>query len=320
MSKPKIYIAGHHGMVGSAIMRVLQKQDDVHIIARTRTGLDLTNQTQVEIFIKKEMPDQIYIAAAKVGGIYANIAYPGQFIYENIMIAANIIRAAFINNVKKILFLGSSCVYPVHVKQPMKEEALLTGGLEPSNEPYAIAKIAGIKICESYNRQYGNSHGIDYRCIMPTNIYGPGDNYHSENSHVISALIKRFHEAKINNEKKVIVWGTGKPRREFIYVDDVARACIFVMNLSKNSYDQITTPIRIHVNAGTESDITIKDLAKIIQEIVGYSGKIEFDPSKPDGSPKKLMNSQRLINLGWKHEVNLREGLVKTYSSFVDSL
>ena len=320
MSKPKIYIAGHHGMVGSAIMRVLQKQDDVHIIARTRTGLDLTNQTQVEIFIKKEMPDQIYIAAAKVGGIYANIAYPGQFIYENIMIAANIIRAAFINNVKKILFLGSSCVYPVHVKQPMKEEALLTGGLEPSNEPYAIAKIAGIKICESYNRQYGNSHGIDYRCIMPTNIYGPGDNYHSENSHVISALIKRFHEAKINNEKKEIVWGTGKPRREFIYVDDVARACIFVMNLSKNSYDQITTPIRIHVNAGTESDITIKDLAKIIQEIVGYSGKIEFDPSKPDGSPKKLMNSQRLINLGWKHEVNLREGLVKTYSSFVDSL
>jgi GDP-L-fucose synthase len=320
MSKPKIYIAGHLGMVGSAIMRVLQKQDDVHIITRTRTELDLINQTEVEIFLKKEMPDQIYIAAAKVGGIYANIAYPGQFIYENIMIAANIVRAAFANNVKKILFLGSSCIYPVHAEQPMKEEALLTGGLEPSNEPYAIAKIAGIKICESYNRQYGNSHGIDYRCIMPTNIYGPGDNYHSENSHVIAALIKRFHEAKINNEKKVIVWGTGKPRREFIYVDDVARACIFVMNLSKNSYDQITTPIRIHVNAGTESDITIKDLAKTIQEIVGYTGKIEFDSSKPDGSPKKLINSQRLINLGWKHEVNLRAGLVKAYSSFVDSL
>ena len=316
-SESKIYVAGHTGMVGSAIVRELKRQGQNNIITRTHTELDLTVQSAVEELFAREKPEQVYLAAGKVGGIYANNTYPAEFIYQNLMIEANIINSAFISGVKKLLFLGSSCIYPKQTKQPMPEEALLTSKLESTNEPYAIAKIAGIKLCESYNRQYGESHGIDYRSVMPSNLYGPGDNYHPENSHVIPALIRRFHEAKINNEPAVTIWGSGTPRREFLYVDDVARACFFVMNLDKEIYNNQLDPMCSHINIGSGADQTIKELAETIKEVIGYKGKIEFDNSKPDGTLKKLMDTTRLNNLGWQPEIKLNEGLTKTYNEFL---
>ncbi|MBT8551985.1 GDP-L-fucose synthase [Polynucleobacter paneuropaeus] len=312
----KIYIAGHRGMVGSAIMRNLQSQGYQNIITRTHAELDLTNQAAVADFFRKEKPDQVYLAAAKVGGIYANNTFPAEFIYENLMVEANVIHQAFVSGVKKLLFLGSSCIYPRLAEQPMKESALLTGKLEPTNEPYAIAKITGIKLCESYNRQYGDSHGVDYRSVMPTNLYGPGDNYHPENSHVIPALIRRFHEAKVNNAAEVVIWGTGTPRREFLYVDDMASASVFVMGLDKRIYDQHTVPMQAHINVGLGSDITIRELALIIAKVISYKGQILFDSSKPDGAPKKLLNSSLLNSLGWISRVNLECGLRATYEVF----
>jgi GDP-L-fucose synthase len=312
----KIYVAGHRGMVGAAIVRVLQAQGQSIIITRTHAELDLTNQASVRKFFQTEKPDQVYLAAAKVGGIHANDSYPAEFIYQNLMIEANVIDAAFQNGVKKLLFLGSSCIYPKLAEQPMREDALLTGKLEPTNEPYAIAKIAGIKLCESYNRQYGQSHSIDYRSVMPTNLYGPGDNYHPENSHVIPALIRRFHEAKINNAPSVAIWGRGTPRREFLYVDDMASACVHVMNLDKKTYDQYTEPMCSHINVGAGTDLTIQELAETIKAVVGYQGEITFDPTKPDGSPRKLMDSQRLNSLGWWPEVSLEDGLARAYADF----
>jgi GDP-L-fucose synthase len=316
MTKPKIYVAGHNGMVGSAILRILEKQKDVNLITRSRTELDLTNQASVQDFFAKEKLDQVYIASAKVGGIHANNTYPAEFIYENIMIEANLINSAFLNGVKKLLFLGSSCIYPKFAQQPMKEEYLLTGLLESTNEPYAIAKIAGIKLCESYNRQYGDNYGIDYRSVMPTNLYGIGDNYHSENSHVIPALIRKFHEAKIRHSPKVIVWGTGNAKREFLYVDDLARACVYVMNLSKEKFIQSTMQVSSLINVGSGVDLSIEELSKIIKEMIGYKGQIEFDTNKPDGMSRKLLDSQRINYLGWKPEVSLKDGLVKTYEDF----
>lgn len=308
----KIYVAGHRGMVGSAIIRTLQAQGYTNFVTRTRAELDLTDQDAVRAFLKVEKPDQVYLAAAKVGGIHANNTYPADFVYQNLMIQANIIQAAHANDVQKLLFLGSSCIYPKAVPQPMREDALLTGVLEPTNEPYAIAKIAGIKLCESYNRQYG----CDYRSIMPTNLYGPGDNYHPENSHVIPALIRRFHEAKINSASTVVIWGSGLPKREFLYVDDMAAACVHVMNLSKATYDQHTQPMLSHINVGSGHDITIKDLAEAIGATIGYQGEIIFDPSKPDGTLRKLMDSSRLNALGWQAQVNLRTGLKLAYEEF----
>ena len=318
MSDLKIYVAGHRGMVGSAIVRQLLGQGvaQSQIITRTRAELDLTDQLGVQQFFAEEKPTQVYMAAAKVGGIHANNTYPADFIYENLMVQNNVIHQAFINGVKKLLFLGSSCIYPKLASQPMNEDALLTGKLEPTNEPYAIAKIAGIKMCESYNRQYGQSHGVDYRSVMPTNLYGPGDNYHPENSHVIPALIRRFHEAKMNNAPEVVIWGTGTPRREFLYVDDMARACVFVMELAKDQYDQATTPMQSHLNVGYGSDVTIKELAHAVAKATGYTGRIEFDPSKPDGSPRKWMSSERLHQLGWRPERHLEDGLGRAYLDF----
>jgi GDP-L-fucose synthase len=318
MSKnPKIYVAGHRGMVGSAICRQLQQQGQTNIITSTHLELDLTNQAAVQAFFAKQKPDQVYLAAAKVGGIYANNAYPADFIYQNLMMQANVIEAAFRNGVRKLLFLGSSCIYPRMADQPMREDALLTGSLEPTNEPYAIAKIAGMKLCESYNRQYDASNGVDYRSVMPTNLYGPGDNYHSENSHVIPALIRRFHEAKLANSPSVAIWGTGTPRREFLYVDDMAAACVHVMQLPKATYDQHTTPMQKHINVGFGSDVTIAEVAQAIVQTVGYTGRIEFDTSKPDGPPRKWMNSTLLNNLGWQAQVKLREGLALAYQDFL---
>ncbi len=313
-SKDKIYIAGHSGMVGSAIVRQLQTKlnNTTQLITRTHKELDLTNQQQVDDFIAREKPDQIYIAAAKVGGIYANNTYPADFIYQNLMIQANIINAAHQNNIQKLLFLGSSCIYPKAVKQPMKEEALLTDILEPTNEPYAIAKIAGIKLCESYNRQYNR----DYRSVMPTNLYGPGDNYHPKNSHVIPALIRKFHEAKSDNVSKVTIWGSGEPKREFLYVDDMAAACVYVMNLDNEVYQQQTKPTLGHINVGTGQDLTIKKLAETIAKVTGFKGKIEFDITKPDGPKKKLMDSTRLNRLGWKSKIGLEQGLKQTYEDY----
>ena len=312
----KIYVAGHRGMVGAAILRVLEACGETNIITRTHAELDLTNQAQVNAFFEQEKPDQVYLAAAKVGGIHANNTYPAEFIYQNLMIEANVIHAAFQNGSKNLLFLGSSCIYPKFAEQPMAEGSLLTGKLEQTNEPYAIAKIAGIKLCESYNRQFGRSHGIDYRSVMPTNLYGPGDNYHPENSHVIPALIRRFHEAKINNAPSVIIWGTGIPKREFLYVDDLARACIHVMQLDKATYHQNTEPMCSHINVGTGSELTIKELAETIKVVVGYKGSIAFDTSKPDGSPRKRIDCQRLNSLGWVPAVSLADGLTKTYADF----
>ena len=319
MSVEKIYVAGHRGMVGSAIVRQLLAQgfDQSQIVSRTHAELDLTNQLAVQELFAKEKPTQVYLAAAKVGGIHANNTYPADFIYENLMVQANVIDAAFKNGVTKLLFLGSSCIYPRMAEQPMREDALLTGTLEPTNEPYAIAKIAGIKLCESFNRQYGQSHGVDYRSVMPTNLYGPGDNYHPENSHVIPALIRRFHEAKVVNAPSVSIWGTGTPRREFLYVDDMAAASVHVMQLPKAVYDQHTSPMQSHINVGSGSDVTIAEVAKAIAQTVGFTGPIEFDTSKPDGAPRKWMDSSRLNALGWQAKVGLHEGLAVAYQNFL---
>jgi GDP-L-fucose synthase len=302
--------------VGSAITRLLKNQD-VEIITKDRTELDLLNQVSVQKFFENEKIDQVYLAAAKVGGIHANNSYPAEFIYENLMVQTNVIHSAFLNGVKKILFLGSSCIYPKYANQPMKEDELLAGKLEPTNEPYAIAKIAGIKMCESYNRQYGKSHAIDYRSIMPANLYGPGDNYHPENSHVIPGLIYRFHDAKINNLESVTIWGTGSPKREFLYVDDLAQASIYVMNLDKKIYDEKISSESSHINVGSEKELTIKELAETIKEVIDFKGTINFDPSKSDGSTRKLLNSERINKLGFKPKTDLKEGLIKTYQDYL---
>lgn len=313
----KIYVAGHRGMVGSAIARNLHAKGFTNILTRTHTELDLTNQAQVKAFFEQEKPDQVYLAAAKVGGIYANNTFPAEFIYQNLMMEANVIHQAFEAGVKKLLFLGSSCIYPRMAPQPMAENALLTGTLEPTNEPYAIAKIAGIKLCESYNRQYGQSHGIDYRSVMPTNLYGPGDNYHPENSHVIPALIRRFHEARLANAPEVLIWGTGTPKREFLYVDDMAAASVFVMDLAKEIYDQHTEPMQSHINVGYGADVTIAQLAAAVAKATNYQGGIGFDASKPDGAPRKWMDSGRLNRLGWQAKIDLEVGLKQAYEDFL---
>ena len=315
----KIYVAGHRGMVGSAIVRHLLAHgvQPNQIITRTHADLDLTNQAAVQAFFASEKPTQVYLAAAKVGGIHANNTYPAEFIYDNLMMQANVIDAAFKNGVKKLLFLGSSCIYPKLAPQPMREDALLTGTLESTNEPYAIAKIAGIKLCESYNRQYGASYGVDYRSVMPTNLYGPGDNYHPENSHVIPALIRRFHEAKVVQAPSVAIWGTGTPKREFLYVDDMAAACVHVMNLPKATYDQHTSPMLSHINVGYGQDVSIAEAAQTIAQVVGYTGAVSFDTSKPDGTPRKWMDSSRLNSLGWQAQVPLLQGLTQAYQDFL---
>jgi len=315
----KIYIAGHNGMVGSSIISVLKSKGYTNLIFREHSELDLIDQASVKDFFAKEKPDEVYLSAARVGGIQANNTYPAEFLYQNLMIQTNVINSAFQNGVKKLLFLGSSCIYPKHAKQPITEEALLSGKLEPTNEPYAIAKISGIKICESYNRQYGESHDIDYRCVMPTNLYGPGDNYSVENSHVIPSLIKRFHEAKINKLPHVNVWGTGKPRREFLYVDDLAEACVLLMNIDKTIHNKIINKMTTHINVGYGEDLTIENLAKIIKEIINYKGIIKFDNDKPDGTPQKLLNSNKIKSLGWSANMSLKNGLSKAYENFLSS-
>ncbi|QWD70689.1 GDP-L-fucose synthase [Polynucleobacter sp. UB-Siik-W21] len=315
--KQKIYVAGHRGMAGSAIVRGLKERGYQNIITRSRSELDLTNQAAVANFFATEKPDQVYVAAAKVGGIYANSTFPAEFIYQNLIIEANVIHQAFVSGVKKLLFLGSSCIYPKLAEQPMSEEALLSSRLEETNEPYAVSKIAGLKLCESYSRQYGKEYGVDYRSIMPTNLYGPGDNYHPLNSHVIPALIRRVHEAKVNGDLNVTIWGTGTPRREFMYVNDMAGASIFVMELEKDIYEKYTTTTRNFLNVGYGSDVTIKELVDIIVKVIGYQGGIVFDGSKPDGAPRKFMNSQRLFGLGWKPNTDLEEGIKNAYSDFV---
>ena len=306
-------------MVGSAIVRHLRAGglSAGNLLFRTHAELDLTDQVSVRGFFEKEKPDQVYLAAAKVGGIHANNSYPAEFIYQNLMIEANIIHEAWRVGVQKLLFLGSSCIYPKLASQPMGENALLTGPLEPTNEPYAIAKIAGIKLCESYNRQYGESHGTDYRSVMPTNLYGPGDNYHPENSHVIPAMIRRFHEAKEAGAPVVMLWGTGTPCREFLYVDDMAAASIHVMHLDKATFEAHTTPMQSHINVGSGQEVTIRELAGTIATVIGYEGSIAFDAAKPDGSPRKLMDSGRLNNLGWQPKVGLEEGLALAYQDFL---
>lgn len=310
-------MAGHRGMVGSAIVRHLLVcgHPEFSIVTRNRSELDLTNQVAVQEFFAKEKPDQVYLAAAKVGGIYANNTYPAEFLYQNIVIEANVIHEAWRSGVQKLLFLGSSCIYPRMAKQPITEDALLTGKLEATNEPYALAKIAGIKLCESYNRQYST----DYRSVMPTNLYGIGDNYSSENSHVIPALISRFHNAKVVHAPNVIIWGSGKPKREFLNVDDMAAASVHVMNLDKQIYDEHTQPMLSHINVGSGSDMSIKELAETIREVVGYSGKIEYDTTKPDGTPRKLMDSSLIRSLGWNPKIGLKEGLKIAYNDFVQS-
>lgn len=305
----KIYIAGHKGLVGSAIVRNLEAQGFTNLLVRTHKELELTNQITVHNFFKKEKPDYVILAAGKVGGIYANKTFPADFIYQNIMLEANVIHSAYLNHVKRLLFLGSTCIYPKSVKQPMKEDALLTDVLEPTNEPYALAKITGIKLCESYNRQYKT----DFRSVMPTNLYGINDNFDSENSHVIPGLLRKFHDAKINNNSEVEVWGTGNAMREFLYVDDMAQASLFVLNLDKKTYQLHTKPMLTHINVGTGKDITIRELAETIKEVVGFSGKLTFDSSKPDGSSRKLINVSCLSNLGWKYSIDLKEGLARTY-------
>jgi len=319
--QPKIFVAGHRGMVGSALVRSLlfRGVSPTQIITRSRNELDLINQEAVRDFFNLERPDEVYMAAAKVGGIHANNTFPASFIYENLIVQANVVEAAFRSGVRKLLFLGSSCIYPRSVEQPMKESALLTGALEPTNEPYAIAKIAGIKLCESYNRQYGASHGVDYRSVMPTNLYGPGDNYHPENSHVLPALIRRFHEAKVSGASNVTLWGTGKARREFLYVDDMASASVHVMNLAQTTYAQHTLPMQGHINVGSGSDVTITEVAETIRDVVGFRGEIDYDTSKPDGAPRKWMDSKKLQSLGWKPSYSLNEGLKKTYADFLQN-
>lgn len=300
-------------MVGSSIVRLLRARGNVDIVTRTHAEMDLTDQAQVRAFFTAEKIDQVYFAAAKVGGIHANNTYPAEFIYQNLMMQANVIHQAWSAGVQKLLFLGSSCIYPKHAAQPMAEDALLTGQLEPTNEPYAMAKIAGIKLCESYNRQYGT----DYRSVMPTNLYGPGDNYHPENSHVIPALIRRFHEAKMAGAEKVVVWGTGSPRREFLYVDDMAKASVHVMELDRSIYDVHTESMLSHINVGTNKDVTIKQLAEAIQTTVGFKGELVFDASKPDGTPRKLLDVSKLAGMGWTAQIDLIAGLRNTYADFL---
>ncbi len=312
----KIYVAGHRGLVGSAIVRCLRQKGFDNILTRTHSELDLKDQRAVMAFFRDERPEYVFLAAAKVGGIYANNTYPADFIYDNLMIEANVIHSAFSYGVKRLLFLGSSCIYPKFAPQPMTEEMLLTGKLEPTNEPYAIAKIAGIKLCESYNRQ----HGTDFRSLMPTNLYGPGDNFHPTDSHVIPALIRRFHEAKVKNLNEVVVWGTGKARREFLYVDDLADACLFVMQLPHNTYRSVTEPMCSHINVGTGFDLSIKELASLIGEVTGFEGKIIFDPSKPDGTPRKLLDTSKIKKLGWAHKTDLKDGLRMTYEWYLTTL
>ena len=311
----KVFVAGHRGMVGSAIVRHLETRGDVTVLTQTRQELDLTNQQAVFDFFASEQPDQIYLAAAKVGGIHANNTYPAEFIYENLMIETNVIHAAHKNGVQKLLFLGSSCIYPKLADQPMQETTLLTNTLEPTNEPYAIAKIAGIKICESYNRQYGR----DYRSVMPTNLYGPGDNFHPKNSHVIPALIRRFHESILAGDDEVVIWGSGKPMREFLHVDDMAEASIHVMELDKTVYDANTQPMLSHINVGTGVDCTIRELAETVAKVTGFEGKLSFDTSEPDGTPRKLMNVSRLEALGWQASISLEDGLLDAYRWFLEN-
>ncbi|EKR5656147.1 GDP-L-fucose synthase [Escherichia coli] len=316
MTKKRIYVAGHRGMVGSAICRQLSLRDDIELVVKTHKELDLTIQKDVDAFFEQEKIDQVYLAAAKVGGIYANTTFPAEFIYQNLMIESNIIHSAHKAGIQKLLFLGSSCIYPKFAEQPMNESSLLTGILEPTNEPYAIAKIAGIKLCESYNRQYGR----DYRSVMPTNLYGINDNFHPENSHVIPALMRRFHEAKESGAPEVIVWGTGTPMREFLYVDDMAAASVHVMELDEAIYQQNTQPMLSHINVGTGVDCSIREMAETMASVVGYQGKIVFDATKPDGTPRKLMDVTRLKNLGWQYRYNLHEGLSLTYKWFIENI
>ena len=310
----KIYIAGHRGLVGSAIVRQLESRGFTNLLMRTHKELDLTNQAQVQAFFQKEQPDYVILAAAKVGGIHANNTYPADFIYQNMMIEANVINSAYESKVKRLLFLGSTCIYPRAVKQPMREDAILTDVLEPTNEPYALAKIAGIKLCESYNRQ----HGTDFRSVMPTNLYGINDNFHPENSHVIPALMQRFHQAKINNDAEVAVWGTGKVMREFLYVDDMAEASLFVLELDEEAYQANTQPMLSHINVGTGKDVTIREMAETMRQVVGYEGKLTFDTTKPDGTPRKLIDVSRLLNMGWKYTSDLKDGLEKTYNWYLN--
>ncbi|MFA0512871.1 GDP-L-fucose synthase [Vibrio breoganii] len=315
LNKKRAFVAGHRGMVGSAIVRQLEVRDDVELIVRTSSELDLTDQATVNAFFAEQNIDEVYLAAAKVGGIYANNTFPAEFIYQNLMIESNIIHAAHTNNVQNLLFLGSSCIYPKFAEQPMTETALLTGVLEETNEPYAIAKIAGIKLCESYNRQYGRN----YRSVMPTNLYGLNDNFHPANSHVIPAIMRRFHEAKLNGDKEVVVWGTGTPMREFLYVDDMAAASIHVMELDDTTYQANTEPMLSHINVGTGVDCTIREMAETMARVVGFEGDIVFDTTKPDGTPRKLMDVSRLASLGWSYSVSLEQGLSTTYQWFLEN-
>lgn len=311
---PRVYVAGHRGMVGAAIVRQLQINIDVDLISATHAELDLTNQSAVNSFFAIQKIDQVYLAAAKVGGIHANNTYPAEFIYENLMIEANIIHAAHTYGVQKLLFLGSSCIYPKNAPQPMGEDTLLTGVLESTNEPYAIAKIAGIKLCESYNRQYGR----DYRSVMPTNLYGPNDNFHPDNSHVIPALLRRFHEAVARGDAEVVIWGSGNPMRDFLHVDDMAAACVHVMNLDKDTYNAHTQPMLSHINVGTGVDCTIRELAETIARVTGFKGNLVFDVTKPDGTPRKLLDVSRLKAFGWQASISLEDGLRDAYTWFLD--
>jgi len=308
-----IYVAGHRGMVGSAIVRCLEAQGYSRIITRTRSELDLTDQAAVRDFLSREKPHQVYLAAAKVGGIHANNTYPAEFLYSNLMLEANVIHQAWRSGVQRLLFLGSSCIYPRLAPQPMAEDALLTGKLEPTNEPYAISKIAGIKLCESYNRQYGT----DYRSVMPTNLYGPGDNYHPDNSHVVPALIQRFHRARVEGAPEVMVWGSGRARREFLYVDDMADACLHVMGLPRADYHRATQPMQSHLNVGAGHDIAIGDLAALVARTVGYTGAIRQDATRPDGAPQKLLDVSRLASLGWTSKVSLEDGLALAFADYL---
>jgi GDP-L-fucose synthase len=313
--QPRIFVAGHRGLVGSAIMRVLRAQGHTDIVTCSRSEVDLTDQTQVRAFFRSAGIDQVYLAAAKVGGIHANNTYPAEFIYENMMVQANVVHEAWRSGVQKLLFLGSSCIYPRLAEQPIREEYLMNGVLEPTNEPYAMAKIAGIKLCESYNRQYAT----DFRSVMPTNLYGPGDNFHPENSHVIPALIRRFHEAKVNAADEVVIWGSGKPMREFLYVDDMATASVYVMQLDLDTYRAHTEPMLSHINVGTGEDTAIGDLAKLVGKTVGYRGRIVFDTTKPDGTPRKLLDVSKLKALGWSASTPLNTGLQRAYQAFLDT-
>lgn len=315
MIKKRVFVAGHKGMVGSAIVRQLEGDSSVELITRDRAELNLLDQAAVFEFFSKENIDQVYLAAAKVGGIVANNTYPADFIYENLTIQNNITHGAHLAGVQDLLFLGSSCIYPKLATQPMSESALLTGTLEETNEPYAIAKIAGIKMCESYNRQYGRN----YRSVMPTNLYGMNDNFHPQNSHVIPALLRRFHEAKLENKTEVVAWGTGKPMREFLHVDDMAAASVFVMNLDRQTYNANTQPMLSHINVGTGVDCTIRELVETVAKVVGFDGDIVFDTSKPDGSPRKLMDVSRLADLGWRYSIDLESGLAQTYAWFLEN-